>query len=734
MVSEIAIIRLVLQPFLEIVLEMDDFMKSLYGNVLQCVKGANSIPNEDSDFSYQMKNPEFKAMVHDTSSVVDAQLRGILKLVQELHSVAVSQLEGVQVDDTAAETFNAFTLLKKNRLHAEYGNGVYVLSELMDQILELVDEYCKQKQVVETKVVERVEYVKDRPQCSFEEKVDNGKEFQHERDGVTSDEHPYAVELKHLRYPERQMEWVSKEEASVLHEKYKVDRKYTYVDSKVELEKMKDVLEKVDEFAVDLEHHSMRSFQGFTCLMQISTRMEDFVIDTILLRKEMQCLRKVFADGSKLKVLHGANMDILWLQRDFQIYVVNMFDTGQAARILEYPGFSLAYLLQLHCKLQVNKAYQLADWRIRPLSAEMQKYARQDTSDLLYVYDLMKRELVEKSQDGKSVDVLLHALKKSNDVALLTYRITPAPTRAWCRMLANKLVTKRRKLSQIELNVAFALFCWRDKVARELDESTGYVLSNAMVLRIASNIPHSLTGLQHSCKFSTPILKSSGREILNIIEKAKEETSSDIADNSMVVEESKRIANLPKPVHKRTFEEVSPSAFIFEPWRAQKVPRIKVSSTLNESPIGKVLSCSPQTSQNGKVKAILQFVRSHKLVKETLQTQDTEPVKVAATPIAQDEPESKDIPDSLNIKYDLPGKHRQKVKAVATPQTATEPFNFKKVELNLNTEPVLKTRQPGYNPFINMTSNAEKSKSNKKGKFSRKNQIRKTAKGKSATS
>jgi exosome complex exonuclease RRP6 len=39
------------------------------------------------------------------------------------------------------------------------------------------------------------------------------------------------------------------------------------------------------------------------------------------------------------QVLHGADMDILWLQRDLGLYVVNMFDTGQAARILELPRY-----------------------------------------------------------------------------------------------------------------------------------------------------------------------------------------------------------------------------------------------------------------------------------------------------------------------------------------------------------------------------------------------------------
>lgn len=61
-------------------------------------------------------------------------------------------------------------------------------------------------------------------------------------------------------------------------------------------------------------------------------------------------------------------MDIGWLQRDFGIYVVNMFDTGQAARVLNFEKFSLAYLLKKFCDVTANKQYQLADWRIRSVA------------------------------------------------------------------------------------------------------------------------------------------------------------------------------------------------------------------------------------------------------------------------------------------------------------------------------------------------------------------------------
>jgi exosome complex exonuclease RRP6 len=30
-----------------------------------------------------------------------------------------------------------------------------------------------------------------------------------------------------------------------------------------------------------------------------------------------------------LKVLHGGDSDVAWLQRDYGLFLVNMFDTGQ---------------------------------------------------------------------------------------------------------------------------------------------------------------------------------------------------------------------------------------------------------------------------------------------------------------------------------------------------------------------------------------------------------------------
>lgn len=52
-----------------------------------------------------------------------------------------------------------------------------------------------------------------------------------------------------------------------------------------------------------MEHNQYRSFQGLTCLMQISTRTEDYIIDTFKLRVQIgPYLREIFKDPKKKKV------------------------------------------------------------------------------------------------------------------------------------------------------------------------------------------------------------------------------------------------------------------------------------------------------------------------------------------------------------------------------------------------------------------------------------------------
>ncbi|CAE7470485.1 unnamed protein product, partial [Symbiodinium necroappetens] len=140
-------------------------------------------------------------------------------------------------------------------------------------------------------------------------------------------------------------------------------------------EELKEMVEEIkgtcigQEIAVDVEHHDFRSFRGFVCLIQVSTRKKDFLIDPFDIFEQLHMLNEVFSDPRIVKVLHGADRDVLWLQRDFSIYLVNMFDTGLATRALRLQGgYSLANLVSHFCGVRKD----MDDWSTDPVAAPVQ--------------------------------------------------------------------------------------------------------------------------------------------------------------------------------------------------------------------------------------------------------------------------------------------------------------------------------------------------------------------------
>jgi hypothetical protein len=147
---------------------------------------------------------------------------------------------------------------------------------------------------------------------------------------------------------------------------------FHWVSTPNELQTLLDKLRKAPEVAVDLEHHSYRSFNGFVCLMQISTRDEDFIVDTLCLRGELEELNEVFTDPNIVKVsshlpghngfsfyvqvFHGAESDIVWLQQNFNLYIVNLFDTFHASKVLGKNIFHHLILAFIFCRISPARA------------------------------------------------------------------------------------------------------------------------------------------------------------------------------------------------------------------------------------------------------------------------------------------------------------------------------------------------------------------------------------------
>ncbi|VDL82642.1 unnamed protein product [Nippostrongylus brasiliensis] len=328
---------------------------------------------------------------------------------------------------------------------------------------------------------------------------------------VDDSSHPYTYEIQNFVVPDSQME--SRPPVKPLDFK---DTPLKMVKTKEDLELLRDTLNKCKEFAVDLEHHDFRSYLGITCLLQISTRTEDFIIDPFPLWNEMHILNEPFTDPAILKVplIDFFNEhDIEWLQRDFGIYVVNMFDTGRAMRLLDMQKFNLRFLVHHYCDVLLDKKYQLADWRERPLDEEMINYARGDTHYLLYCYDRLREDLLEKGDQLKNLLRVLYS--ESAFICATVYR-KPDLDKDGLRGL------ERRRFNNRQEAAVQVLWHWRDKVAREEDESVQYVLPNHMLLTIAETLPRELQGILHCCNPVPPLVRECVHDLHKMIFKCRD--------------------------------------------------------------------------------------------------------------------------------------------------------------------------------------------------------------------
>ncbi|KAI9788107.1 MAG: exosome nuclease subunit [Peltula sp. TS41687] len=339
-------------------------------------------------------------------------------------------------------------------------------------------------------------------------------------DGIVQYKHPYEAEIIRYSYPQS----VSVRSEPIKYKPFETTTA-TFVDTLEGVRSMLAELKAATEIAIDLEHHDTRSYVGLVCLMQISTREKDWIIDTLKpWREELQILNEVFTDPRILKVFHGAYMDIVWLQRDLGLYVVGLFDTYHAARALGYPQASLASLLSRFVKFDADKQYQMADWRMRPLPTAMFDYARSDTHFLLYIYDNLRNQLIDKAGHSSGEESPLFVVQESSkETALQTYEryiydeAQGLGAAGWYNMLR-----KTPALFSTEQFAVFrALHQWRDRVARADDDNPNYIMPKQALLAVARTMPLDIPALLSVSHPISSSVRSKARELLTVIKEAK---------------------------------------------------------------------------------------------------------------------------------------------------------------------------------------------------------------------
>lgn len=161
----------------------------------------------------------------------------------------------------------------------------------------------------------------------------------------------------------------------------------------------------ITELAFDLECLYRSKLQLITCLIQLATSSgKEYVIDTLApgVWETVSELAPIFANPKIVKIGHAiAGLDVQCLQHDFGIFVVNAFDTQEAAKALNLKRLGLAqvcgaYGLKDSVDYEDLKAvYQTCNWTVRPMEENMIIYARYDVHYLILLRKLMMRDLAK---------------------------------------------------------------------------------------------------------------------------------------------------------------------------------------------------------------------------------------------------------------------------------------------------------------------------------------------------
>jgi ribonuclease D len=169
-------------------------------------------------------------------------------------------------------------------------------------------------------------------------------------------------------------------------------------------------------------------------------------------------------------VLHAASQDLPCLA-EIGYQPGELFDTELAGRLLGYPRVALGTMLEEVLGFRLAKEHSAADWSVRPLPAEMLKYAALDVEVLTELRDALAVQLGEQ---GK-------AEWARQEFAAVAAAPPPAPRAdPWRRTSGIHKVRTRRALAVVR-----ELWQTRDEIARDADQSPRRVLSDQAIVDAA---------------------------------------------------------------------------------------------------------------------------------------------------------------------------------------------------------------------------------------------------------
>jgi ribonuclease D len=251
----------------------------------------------------------------------------------------------------------------------------------------------------------------------------------------------------------------------------------------------------------DTESNSFHVYRERVCLLQVSTRSEDFIVDPLAV--DVAPLGKVLCDGREV-VLHGADYDVRCLKREWGWVFPRLFDTMAAARRLGRQGLGLSALVEGNFGVRLSKSNQRSDWGRRPLTPEQIAYAALDTHYLLPLHDILAGELSTRG-------VIEEARREFDRIASAEPRERVFDLEGWRRIKgAHELDPQGRQVLR-------ALWIAREAQAKQADRPPFKVLAEHAMVDVARRRPRTAEALGRVPGITPSVMRRLGDAIREAI-------------------------------------------------------------------------------------------------------------------------------------------------------------------------------------------------------------------------
>ncbi len=276
------------------------------------------------------------------------------------------------------------------------------------------------------------------------------------------------------------------------------------VEDTESLEQIAESLSQQAVIALDTESDSFYHYKERVCLIQLSDTKRDIIVDPLKI-SDLSSLAPILENPLQVKVLHGADYDIVCLKRDFGFRIRGLFDTMMAARFLEIPRIGLGDLVHEVFGFSLEKKYQRHDWSMRPLREEHLEYARNDTHWLIPLREVLIRRL----ERSGWLDAVLEESMLMENREWTGKANEPGD---FLRLRGSSLLEPRGQ------HILWHLYEYREAVARRLNRPVFKVIPDSVMVDIARNAPTSNNALDRLMRPNSPMRRIHGRALLKAVE------------------------------------------------------------------------------------------------------------------------------------------------------------------------------------------------------------------------